>query len=243
MEKKKNKKNIFYNMIIVILIGIIGFSLFNIGKILWGYYSGTKEYKKVEQLAGIADDIPTDIDFKKLKEQNEDVRGWIFLKDSPINYPIVQGKDNDYYLYRMFNKDYNTKGSIFLDYRSNGNFEDFNTVIYGHRMKDGSMFHDLIEYRDEDYYNKHKTMILITPEAKYDVEVFGVVTIPADSPQYKFSFNESEKQSYINWIEANTETKTDVKVTSEDKIIMLSTCTYEYDDARLVVYGKLVPKN
>ena len=87
-------------------------------------------------------------------------------------------------------------------------------------------------------------MLLRTPTAKYDVVVFAAVTIPSSSDKYKFNFNNAaEKQAYLNWIQKKTELKTDVSVTSSDKIVMLSTCTYEFDNARLVVYGKLVKKD
>ena len=160
-----------------------------------------------------------------------------------INYPVVQGEDNQYYLYRMINGEWNGKGSIFIDYRCENPFSDFNTILYGHRMRDGSMFNSLAEYRDRDYYEKHRKMMLITPEKKYDLYIFGVVTVASDSDRYKYSFESAEEeQEYLNWIRENSEIDTDVSVSAGDRIVMLSTCTYEFEDARLVVYGKLVER-
>lgn len=244
MTREKKKKNSWiYRIMMLILICIIGFSLYKIGTILYEYYIGTKEYNQTAQLAGADGEFDGNVDFAALLKKNKDVKAWIYSKDTPINYPILQSKDNDFYLYRMMNKEWNGKGSLFIDYRNEKPFEDFNTIIYGHRMKDGSMFHSLIEYRDKEYYNKHKKMMLITPKEKYDLIIFGVVTIPADSDMYKLDFySDQEKQNYLDWIIKNNETDMGVKASAKDKIVMMSTCTYEYDDARLVVYGKLVEK-
>lgn len=237
---KKNKW--LYRIVMIVLICIIAFSLYKIGTILYEYYVGTKEYKQVEKIAGVKETgFDGNVNFDALKKKNKDVKAWIYSEDTVINYPVVQGNDNQYYLYRMMNREYNGKGSIFIDYRNEKPFVDFNTIIYGHRMKDGSMFNSLVDYREKEYFNKHKKLMLVTPEKKYDVIVFGVVTIPADSEMYKFNFNSTaEKQNYLDWIAEHSETKTGVEATTDDKIVMLSTCTYEFDEARLVVYGKLV---
>lgn len=243
-KKTTNKnKNIFYNIIIAILVVVIGFSLFQIGKILWGYYQGTKTYDSVAQLAGVDKSKEPKVDFEKLLAKNPDTKGWIRAEGLNINYPIVQGRDNDYYLYRMFNGEYNRKGSIFLDYRIEHPFEEFMTIVYGHNMKDSSMFSHLMDYEKQDFYEKHKKMTIFTPDQNYDLEIIGANFLDASASQYKFYFNESEKNSYISWIEANSLIKTDVKATSSDKIVMLSTCTNVDEDGRFVVFGKLMPKS
>lgn len=241
-KKEKKKGNTLYRIIFVVLIIIIAFCLYKIGTILYEYHVGTKEYDSVQKLAGIeAEAFTGEVDFDALAKKNEDVKGWIYSKDTVINYPVVQGGDNQYYLYRMINGEYNNKGSIFIDYRCEKPFESFNTIIYGHRMKDGSMFNSLTKYRDKSYFNEHKTLMLVTPEKKYDIVVFGVVTIPSDSEMYKYQFYSTEEKTvYLDWIRSNSEIDTGVKASKDDKIVMLSTCTYEFEDARLVVYGKLV---
>ena len=244
-EKKEKKNGIGYKLVMLILIGIIAFSAYKLGVILYGYYEGNSQYEQVQQVAGTknSEKFTGDVDFESLLKQNEDVKAWIYSEGTPINYPVVQGPDNDYYLYRMFNGEYNGAGSIFIDYRNDEPFDDFNTVLHGHRMKDGSMFKDLIKYREKDYYENHKVMQLTTPEAYYDLVIFGVITIPSDSEMYRFDFfDEAARQEYLDYIYANTEMETDVEVTPDDKIVMMSTCTFEYDDARLCVYGKLEKK-
>ena len=242
-DKKKSNKWI-YRIVIGVLCIIICVCLYKIGSIAYGYYQGTKAYNKVQELAGVSEIEADKIDFDALLKENKDTKGWIFSKGTVINYPVVQAADNDFYLYRLFNKEWQVKGSLFIDYRVENPFEDFITAIYGHRMKDQSMFWCLGDYRDEEYYNKHKKMEIMTPDKAYDVEIFSVVTVPADSDLYKFSFyDDQEKQEYINTVKSLNETKMDdVEVTPSDNIVLLSTCTYEFEDARLLVFGKLVEK-
>lgn len=245
MEKQEKKKSkIIYKIIILVLLIIIGVCIYKIATILNEYREGTKTYEAMQELAGVDMEAFDNIDFKALRKQNKDVKAWLYSKDTVINYPVVQGEDNSYYLYRMVNKEWNGKGSLFIDYRCEKPFRDFNTIIYGHRMKDGSMFHSLTEYESKRYYDRHPVMQLITPKHEYDVEIFGVIRIPADSSMYKCVFNsDAEKENYLAQIKTNSLINIDtVEVSAKDRIVMMSTCTYEFEDARLVVYGKLVEK-
>lgn len=239
--KKKRKGGVIYNIITLILVCVIVFSLYNIGKILWGYYYGSKTYEKIETMAGIDGDIPSNIDFEKLAQTNSDIKAWLFLKDSKINYPVVKTNNNDYYLTRLFNKEYNSKGTLFVDFRNEAHFEDFNTIIYGHKTKDTTMFSELINYKEQEFYDKHKKMMLFTPEKKYDIEIFSIVQVEPDSDRYKLYFNEFEKAPYIQWAKDNSLLPMDVSVSPEDKIVMFSTCSDFEGTGRIVVYGKLVP--
>lgn len=240
MHKKERKKTSFlYRVIIVILVGIIGFSLYKIGGILLEYHQGTETYEKLQTLAG-AEEEPEYVDFNALLAENEDVKAWLYSEGTVINYPVVQGDDNEYYLYHMVNGEWNGKGSIFIDYRCENPFEDFNTILYGHRMKDGSMFHSLIEYEDPEYFEAHRTLRLILPEESYDIEVFSVMTIPADSGLYQYDFSgKDEIEDYLSRITEESLIDTGVEVSAEDRIVMMSTCTYEFEQARFVVYGRI----
>lgn len=243
MEQKK-KNSILYRAVICILLAVIIFSLYKIGTIIIEYHEGTQGYRKLQSVAEAEPekDLQT-VNFKALQEVNPDVKAWLHSEDTVINYPVVQGEDNQYYLYRTAAGEWNSKGSLFIDYRCERPFRDFNTIIYGHRMKDGSMFHSLTGYEKKSYYEAHPVMDLLTPKHKYEVEIFGVVRIPADSPMYRVQFSgEDERQAYLNWIEENSLIDIDVRVNADDRLLMMSTCTYEFEDARLVVYGKLVEK-
>ena len=107
-------------------------------------------------------------------------------------------------------------------------------------MKDGSMFHSLTKYEKKSYYEEHPVLELTTPEKAYDVEVFAVIRIPSDSPMYQWSFeNREARELYLQDVKEQNLLQIDVPVTADDNIVMMSTCTYEFEEARLVVYGKL----
>lgn len=238
-RKEKKKGDLTYRIVMTILIIIILFSLYKVGTILYGYYQGMNQYEDVQSVAKVEEGV----DFEALQKINEDVKAWIHLEDTVIDYPVLQTTNNDYYLYHMFNGEENGAGSIFIDYRNETPFEEFNTILHGHRMKDGTMFKPLIQYRDMEFYEEHPVMEILTPEKEYDLHIFAVVTIPADSDLYQFSFEDvADKSDYLNRIASLNEITTDVQVGTDDRIVMMSTCTYEIDDGRLCVYGKLVPK-
>ena len=180
--------------------------------------------------------LPISVDFSVLKQENEDIVGWLYLEDSPINYPVVQSYDNDYYLRRLVNGEYNIAGSLFMDYRNDSNLEDNNTIIYGHNMKNNTMFGSLQEYKNQNYYDNHKVMYYFTPEKNYIIELFTGYTISVESDIYDLSIIDSSK---LEELISKSDFESNTKVTEEDKIITLSTCAYEYDGARYVVMGVL----
>lgn len=182
------------------------------------------------------DILPISVDFSVLKQENEDIVGWLYLEDSPINYPVVQSNDNDYYLRRLVNGEYNIAGSLFMDYRNDSNLEDDNTIIYGHNMKNNTMFGSLQEYKSQDYYDNHKVMYYFTPEKNYIIELFTGYTISVESDIYDLSVIDSSK---LEELISKSDFESNTKVTEEDKIITLSTCAYEYDGARYIVMGVL----
>ena len=185
---------------------------------------------------------PIHVDFDSMLAENSDVRGWIYSPDTVINYPIAQTEDNDYYLHRLLNGDYNANGTLFIDWLCEGDFSSDNTLIYGHHMNDGSMFAGLPYYRDQAYADAHPTMYINTPEQNYRMDIFAGYTVPAKSDIYAINFSsDAEFAAYIIKVLALSDFKTDVKVTPADHIVTLSTCTYEYADARYIIQGKLTP--
>ena len=239
-QNKGKKRKLLYRVILIILLSVMIFSLYKICTILMEYRQGTQVYEKIQHLAVREKESENPIDFKALRKENPDIKGWLRAEGTAINYPVVQGKDNRYYLYRMADKSENGKGSLFIDYRCERPFEQFNTIIYGHRMKDGSMFHTLTEYESKEFYEKHRVMEVFLPEKQYKLEIFAAVRIPADSPLYKWEFSgRAEKEKYLSEIEEKNMLETDIKPEPDDRIVMMSTCTYEFEDTRLVVYGRL----
>lgn len=187
---------------------------------------------------------PISVDFDALTATNSDVVGWIYSEDTVINYPIARAEDNAYYLHRFIDGTYNPNGTLFVDYLCNGDFSSKNTLVYGHNMNDGSMFASLRKYVDQEYYDAHPKLYLNTPEQNYRIELFAGYITDADSETYTISWaDESQFLPYIDRMKAQSTFRSDVEVAQDDLIITLSTCSYEYYDARYVVQGKLVPIN
>lgn len=246
--KEKKKSNIFYNILIVILIGIIAVCGFKIGKIYYDYYMGTKAYEDFADKVKEPSSKYIKINWKKLEEQNSDIKAWIYSKGTPIDYPVLQTDNNKKYERHLFDGSYEYKGSIWIDYRDKKPFEQFLTVLYGHSMKDGSMFHSIKGYFKEGYYKEHPFMLILMPDNKnYRLEIVSAMTINADSSLYQFDYpsdNVALKEQYINNILDNNEIKdmkSRPKVSTDDKLVMMSTCRDSEGPVRSVVWGKLVP--
>ena len=176
---------------------------------------------------------------------NEDTVGWIKVEDTVIDYVVVQGEDNDEYLHKGFYGEYNSAGTIFLDYRNEIGGKRQNYVVYGHRMKDDSMFGELGEYLDYGFYQQHPTFTFITADAEYDCEIFAIYrcTTEVDYCQPTFASDE-DMLDYVKDCKNLSEHKMAVEVTADDTIITLSTCDYALDPdlGRLVVHAKLIEK-
>lgn len=184
---------------------------------------------------------PIEVDFEVLWETNEDVVGWIYCEDTPINFPIVQAEDNDYYLRRLIDGTWNSSGTLFADYRNAADFSDSNTIIYGHNMKNKGMFGTLSNYKEQSYYDEHPIMWLLTPDGNYKVELIAGYVTSSTSEIYSFGQTEEEVFALAEQsIEKSTFTS-DFQVLQGDRFVTLSTCSYEYDNARYVLIGRLIP--
>ena len=139
-------------------------------------------------------------------------------------------------MYRLIDGEYNNCGTIFMDCRNNNDLTDRNTIIYGHNMRNGTMFAPLINYRKQDFYDKHKNIYYCTLEKEYKVELVAGLTVDDDSDIYDLVYLNENK---INNLKSKSDFKSEVEVTNEDKLITLSTCAYEYQNARYVVIGVL----
>lgn len=236
------------NVITVCLIGIILVSGYKIGKTMWEYQVAKSAYTNISEKTAKVDpkQFTGVVDWKALKKVNPDVQGWLYQKDTVINYPVVQGTDNDTYLHTRFDKQWSGGGTLFVDCRMEKDFKGFNSIIYGHHMKDGSMFRSIRGYTKEDgYYDKHKTLELATPHGNYHLVVFSAfITKATDEDTYKMTYDEAEKQAYIDRAWERSElpiTRDSVDVTKNDRLVTLSTCAYDYEEARYIVMCKMVP--
>lgn len=236
------------NVITVCLIGIILVSGYKIGKTMWEYQVAKSAYTNISEKTAKVDpkQFTGVVDWKALKNVNPDVQGWLYQKGTVINYPVVQGTDNDTYLHTRFDKQWSGGGTLFVDCRMEKDFKGFNSIIYGHHMKDGSMFRSIRGYTKEDgYYDKHKTLELATPHGNYHLVVFSAfITKATDEDTYKMTYDEAEKQAYIDRVWERSElpiTKDSMDVTKNDRLVTLSTCAYDYEEARYIVMCKMVP--
>lgn len=190
------------NVITVCLIGIILVSGYKIGKTMWEYHVAKSAYTNISEKTAKVDpkQFTGVVDWKALKKVNSDVQGWLYQKGTVINYPVVQGTDNDTYLHTRFDKQWSGGGTLFVDCRMEKDFKGFNSIIYGHHMKDGSMFRSIRGYTKEDgYYDKHKTLELATPHGNYHLVVFSAfITKATDENTYKMTYDGDEKQAYID---------------------------------------------
>lgn len=180
---------------------------------------------------------PIEINFDILKQKNSDIIGWIYMENSKIDFPVVQSKDNEYYLRRLIDGSYNRAGTIFMDYRNSKDLLDGITIIYGHNMKNNTMFSSLLNFKEQSYYDEHKKLYYFTENIKYEIDLIAGYTENADSIVYQYPYNERYRNDIIRNAIKNSTFKSDIESMPEDKIIVLSTCSYEYEEARYVLIG------
>ncbi len=180
------------------------------------------------------------IDFASLEEVNEDLVGWLKVPALDLSYPVVQGKDNDYYLHNSFEKEELFSGCLFVNYENKGDFTDKNTIIYGHNMRSGAMFGSLKQFLNEDVYNKSKYFWIYTKDIIFLYRIISVREVPNDSEVYQYAFaNKKEFQSFLDKAMKDSEVdNSTVSVTTDDYIVTLSTCS-TYSTSKFVVQGKL----
>ena len=256
-QKKKRKSDVLLTIALIVAIAVFCYAAFNLYHIYTEYKKGTDEYNQIEEMAVTERDAdsaevagpnaqlkpPIEVDFDKLKSVNEDVVGWIYVDALPdISYPIVKGKDNQTYLHQTYEKNYNFAGTIFVDYENSGDFSDCNTLVYGHNMKNGSMFGHLKKFREDDkLYKQNKYFWILTPERNYRYEIITAYTTGVNSDTYTlFKGPGEEFEKYLETIKGYSEIQTDdTDLTIKDRIVTLSTCTGN-ESTRFVVQGKRV---
>ena len=238
-----------------IFLAIAIYAAYNIIKIQSEYKKSVDAYKKLDnytteqttsETSEESEEEPVkekpypDVDFAGLKSVNSDVIGWIYVPDTEINYPIVHTSDNDYYLDHLVDRTQNPAGAIFLDTRNPSDFSDLHSIIYGHHMKNGSMFAALKGYKKQDFFDGHKTGYLITQDAAYSIDFFAGHVANVEENAWQLDFDDAA--DFDNWIKSLKEIstfKSDIEPQYGDRIFTLSTCSYEFDDARFVLSGKL----
>ena len=177
------------------------------------------------------------VEFETLQAVNPDIVGWIRIPGTKIDYPVVQTEDNDRYLHTGFDGKENASGSIFLDYEGRSDFKGRNTVLYGHNMKNGTMFRDLIKFKDKDYFKKHQYFAIYTPERTIYLKAIACYYDKADAIIRKTEFRDDEEfQEFVEDVLTPCQFAEAPKRTVEN-LYTLVTCSYEEDDARTYLFA------
>lgn len=256
----RNKRNWPLILLMILTFGIFLFAAGKLFQIYWEYQKGKDTYQELleyvqepqEEDEQEPDEEPEleepaspylQVDFEGLKSENPDVIAWIQIPALQISYPVVQGKDNAYYLQHMFNGEISKNGSIFADYHNHADFTDQNTIVYGHNMKDKSMFGTLDNYQDQALYQQYPCFYIYIPGYVLEYQIISCYAGRIGSVGYTYGFPEQEDfQTFLNQILSYAGYDTGVNVTTEDKIVTLSTCVNTNRDYRYLIHGKLIQK-
>lgn len=210
-------------------------------------YSKLSEYKKADQVYSNIresiknENIKSENKHQELYNQNQDYRFWIKVNNTNIDYPVLQGSDNNFYLTHDFYKNHLASGSIFMDYRNN--FEiDKSVIVYGHHMRNKTMFGELANFKNESFFKENNLVEIEYKGETYTYEVFSVYIADLDNKDYlKTNFNtDDDFKEYLNYITKRSIYKSNINVDTSDKIITLYTCSYEFKNARTIVHAKLI---
>jgi sortase, SrtB family len=185
-----------------------------------------------------------ELSFDQLKKKNKDVFAWLNVYGTKIDYPVVQGKNNEKYVNTDVLGNYSLSGSIFLDYRNSKNFTDFNSIIFGHHMAKSAMFGDLANFSDKNYFAKHKYGNLFYQGKNHGIEFFAFMKIDAFNSQIYMTplTSEGAKARYLSEIDSLATNKREMSVTTSDHLVLLSTCTSSSTNGRHVLVGRLTDK-
>lgn len=266
MNEKTNGKMTVKTQKILIIVGML---IFGLAAIFCGfkYFSAQSQYKKsLENYEALAKEYvvqkdisvvagaeegeativsPIEVNFDELTAQaaRGEVAAWLYSEGTVINYPVAHCDDNEFYLNHQLDGSYNACGTLFIDCKCAPDFSSPNTIIYGHHMADGQMFNSLKHYRGVDgYYEEHPYMYLNTPNGNYELLIYSTFVSDTQSMAFKTAFaNDDELQEFIDFTKKESLLETDVEVTTEDHIVTLVTCSYETNNSRTIVCGKLVP--
>ena len=234
--------------LIILFISIVGIVYSTLKIVQWKKNTtDNKELKEIiNESVTIIEDKPEEepkyiVDFETLKKQNSDTIAYLKVNNIEVDYVVVKGQDNDYYLNHNFNKDYNVAGWIFADYKNKFDGTDKNIVIYGHNMQDGSMFASLKEILTENWQNNEKKQItLVTEKETITYEIFSSYIIEAEDYYITTNFSNNQLfKEFINTIINRSYYNYNVEVDESDNILTLSTCTGTGKN-RIVIHAKQI---
>lgn len=252
---KKKKRSPLSMIVLLLCLAVAAFSAWKLYGYFRGYRDGEKEYEDLTQYVeetdagqdsgkkGKKDKCPIQVDFASLSAINPDIVGWVYIEDTGINYPVVQGEDNEYYLHHTFEGRENFSGAIFMDTTCSPDFSSDNSILFGHNLKTGEMFGALKKLYDTEYnaeadWTKHPDIWVVTPEASMEYRIFAAreISVEQDTDVYMVDFARAEE--YLQWMQqqkAASLYETDTDISRPEPMITLSTCTSDSEDGRFVV--------
>ena len=252
-KSKHTKQTRHYIQVMFIVIFII-----SICAIIYYFYKANKEkqeYKEVLNNIEIEEEQITEqktermLQVEELKKENQDIVGWIEIEGTNINYPVLQGTDNQYYMKHTYNKENSKDGSIFLDKSYDWNIPSTNLLLYGHNNKNGTMFQNLLKYKDESFYKEHPTIrfTTINDDCQYEIISAFLSRVYYEDEQnvfrYYYFINANDETEYNNYIEESKKASLyDTGKSAEygEQLLTLSTCSYHTEDGRFVVVARKI---
>lgn len=241
-----SRRNIITAAVWFLLIFSIGVSMFS-GYQWWAelnmYWEGEQSYEFLRQQVSSPDTkaghFPAFINFAVLKQINPDAVAWLYGPDTAINYPVMRADDYNWYLDHLPDGTGNANGSLFLDCNCPEDFSGSLSMIYGHHMKSGKMFGSLKGYKNQEYYASHPRLYLYTAQSDYQIDLLYGCVIDADEWRQKAFMDEINHEALLLYASSKSTFKSNMEYTKDDKLIVLATCSYEFDDARYLVIGVL----
>ncbi len=260
--KKRKRANVLTIVLLIVAVVVIIFALWRLLPILMDYRQSNSTYEElaeevVDQTGTVEGEIGSEswnaydwqsveIDFNALWQINSDVVGWIRFDNTDavtVDYPILHGETNDDYLHTDLYGTYHYAGSVFLESGNSADLTDIYNIIYGHNMRNGSMFGTLRRYRDsDDFYEENPYFTISTPRGAFRYEIFGYANISDSSDIYRVGFmaNNSEYQELIDEMLSVSMRDTGIVPTAKQQTVTLSTCTSAGDTYRFAVFGVCV---
>lgn len=230
-------KSFAITLVVLGHVAVAIYASFQVSQILSSDFRAADTYNTMKDTFAESDktELPQ-IDWMALKESCPNVIGWLYCPDTKLNYPIVQGPDNDFYLTHFADDTYDRHGAVFVDWRNGSDFTDANTLVYGHNMNDGTMFNLLLNWDNADYFAAHPVLFLLTESKNYTVALHNVCVVDTASPVYDLDCG-GDKVAWIAECNRKSWVTADFVSAASEPTITFSTCSNHTD--RFILQGEL----
>jgi sortase B len=243
VEENKKNSEIIKKIVVAIMLIIVLYCAYYLTRPLWITYKNNSMNKDISNK--YHQSINKSKNFKDrysaLLQVNSDLVGWITIPGTKLDYPVVRVENNDFYLDHNFEKQPSDHGAVFMDFRNKGDLQTKNNIIYGHNMKDGSMFQELMNYKDEKYFKENPIIQFDTLKEPVKWQIFSVYVTNTKFNYIRTDFkDDADYENFLSQIKSHSMYNTGVNVSKDDSILTLSTCSYEIADGRLAIEAKRI---